>query len=886
MNKKCNLNVFEMQQLLPRVNGIRRFQGFLPQPAAVRKRLFVLWAVYPMVSLLAVSIASIGMQELLPDLWRKLLYVALFCSILAGLLIWLRSPTQSSYWPQVCLILAIAIVFSFLHAFNQKQSRERLQVWQESLHQMELDAEDGPSSWKPVACRAQIDASLRYRKASLLGGNHEIGEVGWQTITILRVNQIRIGGRWSSSSLHVPISIDGKITGYYPGDAVEVYGQWRLPSKPSNPGQYNQAKRFAELGYAAQARADSKDQLVRCDGTQHYRFDRLLAWVSSRTLNEIERFVVLGQAELAAALVLGQREQVEWRLQEDLLATGTIHMLSISGMHIEMVAMSLFLIGTLTYIPRRSLLVGVCIIVLGYALLCGANPPVARATMMLIGVCFAKWMGWRFSSMNMLAFAGVILILYRTSVVFETGAQLSFLAVAVLISSTHTTFRKQGALQKLIESKSSRWSKNARKLRSWSADMIRTSFWVWFITAPLVWTSFHVISPIAILLNLVLWIPMLIALISGMGLIVLGWFPPAGWLFGLLCGFSLWIVDGVVGFGESVPLGHFWLRSPPAWWLYSFYFFGIAAAFLGGVKHFRSRRRLLWVLGGWFLIGLGLQPTSDWMRYWTISNSSKLCFTFIDVGHGTNVVIETPDHQTWLYDAGRMGDHQRSYQVMIEALWAMNIPKLDAVVLSHADADHYNGLAGIAKRISIDRILSTQQVFEHASPLLQRNLATAKRYGSMPIVWKRGDLHQGQGWSTLAIHPPAQGVPGSDNANSLCLLFEYAGRKVLLPGDLEPPGLPMLVAQDATDVDLLMAPHHGSLNAKADLLLKWCQPETVVISGSTRAMSPRVLQMFEAAERQIFVTARDDAIRYEIASDGTVSVRHWSTDRWVNLGKP
>jgi hypothetical protein len=88
---------------------------------------------------------------------------------------------------------------------------------------MELDADDGPSGWKPVACRARIDAPLRYRKANLPSGNQEIGEVSWQTITVLRVNQIRIGGTWSPCSFLVPLSVDGKITGYYPGDALEVY---------------------------------------------------------------------------------------------------------------------------------------------------------------------------------------------------------------------------------------------------------------------------------------------------------------------------------------------------------------------------------------------------------------------------------------------------------------------------------------------------------------------------------------------------------------------------------------------------------------------------------------------------------------------------------------
>ena len=135
----------------------------------------------------------------------------------------------------------------------------------------------------------------------------------------------------------------------------------------------------------------------------------------------------------------------------------------------------------------------------------------------------------------------------------------------------------------------------------------------------------------------------------------------------------------------------------------------------------------------------------------------------------------------------------------------------------------------------------------------------------------------------LALHPPTQGVAGTDNANSLCALIEFAGRRILLPGDLEPPGMQMLVAQTPTKVDVLMAPHHGSLNSKSDSLLKWCRPETVVISGSTRAVSTRVLEAFAAEGREVFVTARDHALRIEIARDGSIKKKHWVVDHWQGL---
>jgi competence protein ComEC len=877
MMSKIYPNTLPNRYMLPKINISNTVY------LRLRNRAIKLWARYPMVAILAISLLAISMQESFGNAWCALLFFGILTSGVATLWHWKFRPTRHSAWAVLSIALAIGLVISYFHSLGQQDSRERLANWESTLMEITGKEELGTAPWNPIACRGTVDSSLRYRKATIPGGNTDLGEVGWQTLTVLRVFEIRIGGQWSPASLLIPLTINGKLSGYYPGDAIELYGQWRLPSKPSNPGQFNQSRRYAEQGYSAQARADSESQLARIDRTSRLRVDRYLAMVSAKALWAIERYVILGQSELTAALVLGQREQAEWRLQEELLATGTIHMLSISGMHIEMVALTLWLIGTFFQLPRKPMLLGICLIVIGYALLCGANPPVARATMMLAGLCLAKWNGWRFSSANILAFAGFALILHRTSVVFETGTQLSFMAVAVLILSHRSGAPRVSPLARLIESKSSRWSKNLRRIGTWSREMIRTSFWVWFVTAPLVWSSFHVVSPIAIALNLLLWLPMLFALMAGLGLIAFGWFPVFAWPLGLVCGVSLWMVQWIVGLGEQIPLGHFWLRAPPAWWLHSFYALGIITSILGGVKRSTSRRLLVRVLGIWFVFGLTIQPTMDFYRSAMTGRDPKLSLTFIDVGHGTNILIETPDQQAWLYDAGRLGDHQRSYQVMVEALWALNKPRIDGVILSHADSDHYNGLEGIAKRFAIEKLISTRQVFEHRSPLLTQNLHVVGSRGARMVAWKKGDVHQGEGWSMLALHPPDQGVVGTDNANSLCVMMEFAGRRILLPGDLEPPGMQMLVAQDATKVDVMMAPHHGSLSAKSEALLDWCAPEIIVISGANRAQSTRVLDAFAAKHRQVLVTARDHAIRIEIARDGSIDTKHWVVDHWETL---
>ncbi len=836
-----------------------------------------------MVAVLGVALAAIAAQEAFGGPWSMGLLVCVIFTCLLALLQWRNGPRKTWSLTQLCIGLSMALFFSFYHSLSQSDAKRRLDSWAESVEEFSRTDRLATVSWNPIACRGVIDSTFRYRKATLPGKTADPDAVDWQSVTTIQVTEIRSDGQWQPKSFVMPLSIDGKIDGLYPGDRIELYGQWRLPSKPANPGQFNQARRYAELGFAAQSRADSHKQITKLEQPRRLRLDRYLAMVSGTALRSIERYVVLGQAELTAALVLGQREQAEWRLQEELLATGTIHMLSISGMHIEMVALSLLLLGMLFQIPRKPLLVGICVIVIGYGLLCGANPPVARATLMLTGLCIARLMGWSFLSMNFLAFAGVLLILYRTTVVFETGTQLSFMAVAVLILSSNPMTQRVPALERLIESKASQTTRGLKKVRVWSFEMLRTSFWVWFITAPLVWSAFHVISPIAIALNLILWLPMLFALMAGLGLIAFGWFPVLGWPLGIVCGVSLWLVELVVGWGELIPFGHFWLRSPPAWWLYGFYAIGILSAVWIGVEKASGRKRLGLVLGVWFAVGLSLEPISDWLQQNQSGANGNFAITFIDVGHGTSILLETPDHQAWLYDAGRLGDHQRSYQVIVDALWAMKQAKIDGLILSHADSDHYNGIEGVTKRFRVDRLISTSQVFLHASPLLRQILAATERRGIRRETWKTGSTYEGNGWSMLAMHPPGKGVPGTDNANSLCVLIEFAGRRVLLPGDLEPPGMQMLVSQTPTDVDVLMAPHHGSLNSKSDALLKWCNPKTVVISGSTRAVSPRVLDAFEAENREVYVTARDHAIRIEIAKDGSIRKMHWGVDRWLEL---
>src|SRR5262245_39955301 len=96
---------------------------------------------------------------------------------------------------------------------------------------------------------------------------------------------------------------------------------------------------------------------------------------------------------------------------------------------------------------------------------------------------------------------------------------------------------------------------------------------------------------------------------------------------------------------------------------------------------------------------------------------------------------------------------------------------------------------------------------------------------------------------------------GCDNANSVTLGVEYAGRRVLLPGDLESPGLDDVMSESPYDCDVLLAPHHGSRRSDPPDFAVWSSPEMVVISGGGGEQAEPVVRTYERAGAKVFVTS-------------------------------
>ena len=102
----------------------------------------------------------------------------------------------------------------------------------------------------------------------------------------------------------------------------------------------------------------------------------------------------------------------------------------------------------------------------------------------------------------------------------------------------------------------------------------------------------------------------------------------------------------------------------------------------------------------------------------------------------------------------------------------------------------------------------------------------------MKLVYAGDRLLAGDGVTIDVLHPPPEGVVGTDNANCVVLSVEYCGKKILLTGDLAPPGMDMVMNGDPVAYDVLQAPHHGSTYSEPENFASWTTPKFAIICGS------------------------------------------------------
>ncbi|HET6880172.1 MAG TPA: ComEC/Rec2 family competence protein [Pirellulales bacterium] len=695
----------------------------------------------------------------------------------------------------------------------------------------------------------------------------------------VQIVAVRDGDFWKPASGNAQVWVDGILDGLARGDRLRIVGQLSAPADPQNPGEFD---------FARHCRGDRQLSRLSCDFVGCVEVEAQGGrWSPARWLDRLRRrghdllwrHVDARRAALASALLLGVREELDDDTNAAFAKTGTIHLLSISGLHVGILAAFLFGVFRLGLIGRRTALSCVPLVTVVYALVIAAEPPAVRATIVVLFVSLAMLCRRRWQPANLLAGAGLVVLAMNPCDLFRIGPQLSFLAVATLAwSGTRLTPQPiTDPLERLIARTRPWHERTTRRSLRGLGRSLAVGFCVWVTGVPLVLSQFHVISPATLLLTPVLAVPVGLALISGFLLLALGWIaPPLATVLGAICDRSLWAIDASIDYAGSLPWSHAWAPGPAWWWLCGFY--GAMIAWTALPRLCPPPRWRLGCFAGWTALGF-IVPLVE--RH----GGPRLECTFLSVGHGCAVLLELPGGEKVLYDAGRLGSPTAGARSVAGYLWRRGIRRLDAIVLSHADVDHYNAVPELLQKFRVGVIYVTPAMLLDEGPAMQTLLASIREAG-VPLreTWS-GDRLRVRGDCLLEVwHPTNSGVLGSDNANSLVLNVEYRGRRVLLTGDLESPGLDDLLAESPCHCDVILTPHHGSARSNPPGFAAWSTPELAIVSGSFNDRRPEVERAYTDWGARVFNTAESGAIRVTIDRAG-LRAATWKSPRKAGVAQ-
>ena len=611
-----------------------------------------------------------------------------------------------------------------------------------------------------------------------------------------------------------------------PGQIWRMALVLRQPHGARNPHGYDAEGRLFAMGIRATATVRGVPRLlgdepwhspgILIERVRHWMRDGMREALGTRRYAPV--LIALAMGDQAAV------ERVDWQIFN---RAGITHLVSISGMHVTLIAAvggvaTAFLwrrarwrtVRVAEYLPAQVVGAAAALwVALLYCLLAGWGVPARRTFFMLAVVALAAMVRLPLSPSRILALAGAVVSLLDPWSVLAPGFWLSFGAVAILLrigTSMDSGGRRErpnwrGRLRAILVEFG--WVQSAITLGL--VPLLAYLMQQVSLASPLVnvyaipIVSF-LVTPLALACALLSTIPGLQWLAHGAGVLGHAIFDammvPVKWMSA-----SNWAVLDVAA-------------APWPWMALAL--FGVAWAVQ---PYGLPLRTAAWLL---MVPMLCWRPERPAPGYWTL--------TALDVGQGSAIVIETAT-QVWLFDTGPMTrqGNDAGERVVVPFLRARGYRALNGLVVSHADMDHAGGVRSVLSSLVVDQSFSSFDL----SALIRKQGAgrTASALFTevrMPQSMQR--CQAGQAWTVDGVqfrflHPDAAiKTDGPGNARSCVLMIQGKAHTALLPGDIGVAQERRLVHR-LPRVDVVMAPHHGSATSSGEALV-WAADATHVIA--------------------------------------------------------
>jgi competence protein ComEC len=646
-----------------------------------------------------------------------------------------------------------------------------------------------------------------------------------------------------------------------PGLVCRVDGTLEKPMKAGNPNGFDYRLYLERKKTFWLLEADSL-LLSRCSGPNSHPVAKLKRLRQSG-IAYIEAQFPESLAPLAAALVFGERGLMDTSLLEDYQKLGIVHLLAISGLHVGLLAGMILYTGKRAGLTSERMKLLLLLFLPVYAVLTGGSPSVTRAVLMLMCMLIYSLAARgkkKFQPIDAVSSVFAACLFFSPYIVFEPGFQLSFCVSFALIISAPSIFKN---------------------LNHWISQSMAVSLVAQLASAPIILIFFYEISIFALFANL-LYIPFFsFVLLPGILF---------GFLFHILSGENAGLILNALDWSAdmaniaagklgSLPGAVMVLGKPsgPALFLYMTVVPALLVIWEKKKKHFYIK------MAAGMLLLFSFQPLEQ-----RISPKGEI--TFLDVGQGDSILVSLPYGKgNYLIDTGgRLHFETEEWEkrkeifdpgkdIVVPFLKSKGISRLDRLILTHGDADHIGGAAGVLDEIKIDEIVFPSGA---ESGELEKLLIRRAEELSIPVVY----AGSGSGWqigsSSFQIISPIQGREyGSKNDGSLVILAKAGGLRWLFTGDLEEEGESWIIQNyPHLRADILKAGHHGSNSSSSSRFLRHIEPKAAVISAGRNNRyghpHPEVLSRLSSEKIKILRTDLHGAITYTFTEKaGTFSLK-------------
>ncbi|KPK41802.1 MAG: hypothetical protein AMJ78_04495 [Omnitrophica WOR_2 bacterium SM23_29] len=676
---------------------------------------------------------------------------------------------------------------------------------------------------------------------------------------ILRADSFQKGNIKQAVTGKVKVFISGEVGKLNYGDRILINGLLSSPRGPGNPGEFDYATYLKRRGIFSILSAKSNNVIILKEGGGN-PFFRAAYFVRNKIDKIIISYLPPGSANFLNAVLLGQRQDIDFELNDTFMKTGTVHLLAISGLHIGLLVFLVMLILKMLRFPYKLNIIATMFFLIFYAILTNGRPSVVRATIMAQVILVGTLIGRESSIWNSLGLAAIIILGFEPNALFDAGFQLSFISVASILYIMPKSEELFYYNRKLSSSFIGRWKRYLIEAAFASAA-------VWIGILPFILCYFNIVTPIAVLANLFA-VPLTFLIIaSSIPFIIFGAVVP---LVGKIFAGTTWLLCvtlfGITDIFSKIPLSYLYFPKPSPFLIFVYYIFIVA---LIGHKRFKIS------VGKIAIVGLVLINILVWPGALK-QNDGRLSVTFLDVGHGDSIFIEFPNGENMLIDGGKGRDTDMGQKVILPFLRNKGIYSIDAIVLTHPDADHVGGLTSVIKGLNVKRIFENGVRSDSDEYLNFEDVITRKKIER--IILRCGDSIVGAAKTkVICLNPPMEWATNpniEDNDNSLVIKIHYKDIDLLFCADIEEKAInEILKYGQMLDADLIMLPHHGEkLTSRGEAFIEKVSPRYAVISQGRalrEVLRSRGTEEFLLAKGiKVLRTNRDGAI--SVVTDGRV----------------